>query len=600
MPSGRKHCWAGGENGSLIATDDGGHTWVRQNSNDSSTLTALHFSPDLKGWAVDANGDRLTIEAGTGSSARTKFAPGDSSVLFPEIPGMLFSAALAEDEVHGWAIGKDPGMWMRISAPSQPKASANSSAAIGASQTRLVSTEDGGRSWSPSGASGVISPQSVSFDKTAMHGIVVDRALDVRALPGAPHGLQPAFLAITDDGGSTWRRRKLSDDVPLAVARLAGDGQHGLAIGTGGQIFATNDGGLTWKNAERYRRFPAPWYWVMVAISARFAWLAWSRRPIIVEGASIANLLAADAAVAQPSDDRLRFDELARGLSRFLRNTDTQPPLTMAITGDWGSGKSSLMQLLCADLKRFGHRPIWFNAWHHQKEEHLFASLLGAIYAQAAPPLHTLDGLSFRLRLLWVRSRHHFVLMMLAIAIISGLSLLGASAWHAGGENNLAALLKTFEHPQKLLATTFPGLLAILTTVLSVKKGTKAFKANPAVLLRTAKQKMSIKTADAQNNFRAAFARQFDELTTALPYRLVLVIDDLDRCAPSAVIEVMEAVNYLTSSGKCFVIFGMATERGNGRAWTRIQRYRGRDGATGRRQRYGHRDRDDQAPCLRH
>ena len=63
------------------------------------------------------------------------------------------------------------------------------------------------------------------------------------------------------------------------------------------------------------------------------------------------------------------------------------PPLTIAVTGEWGSGKSSLMNLLRVDLRRYGFRPVWFNAWHHQKEENLLASLLEMVRSQADPSL---------------------------------------------------------------------------------------------------------------------------------------------------------------------------------------------------------------------
>ena len=42
---------------------------------------------------------------------------------------------------------------------------------------------------------------------------------------------------------------------------------------------------------------------------------------------------------------------------------------------------------------------VWFNAWHHQKEESLLAPLLKNILAQAVPPLWTRTGIEFRFRL---------------------------------------------------------------------------------------------------------------------------------------------------------------------------------------------------------
>ena len=52
------------------------------------------------------------------------------------------------------------------------------------------------------------------------------------------------------------------------------------------------------------------------------------------------------------------------------------PGETLGVVGEWGSGKSSLMNLLRADLRDWGFRPVWFNAWHHQKEQHFLASLV--------------------------------------------------------------------------------------------------------------------------------------------------------------------------------------------------------------------------------
>jgi predicted KAP-like P-loop ATPase len=87
----------------------------------------------------------------------------------------------------------------------------------------------------------------------------------------------------------------------------------------------------------------------------------------------VAELLVSDRPLQAGEPDPLEFNAVAFGLSRFLRNENTQPPLTIAITGEWGTGKSSLMNLLQADLKRYGFRPVWFNAWYHQKSASAFA-----------------------------------------------------------------------------------------------------------------------------------------------------------------------------------------------------------------------------------
>ncbi|WP_431257848.1 P-loop NTPase fold protein [Roseateles chitinivorans] len=109
------------------------------------------------------------------------------------------------------------------------------------------------------------------------------------------------------------------------------------------------------------------------------------------------------------------------------------------------------------------------------------------------------------------------------------------------------------------------GWLALLTvagtTLAALRKALTAFGADPAALLAGGLQGMKPKLAAEQNSFRTRFAEQFGEVSQALPERVVVVIDDLDRCRPEAVLEIMEAVNFLTSSGQCFVLFGMATDK---------------------------------------
>jgi archaellum biogenesis ATPase FlaH len=289
---------------------------------------------------------------------------------------------------------------------------------------------------------------------------------------------------------------------------------------------------------------------------------------------SIGEIGASDAAISTPESDRLDFAPLARGISRFLRNESTEPPLTLAIAGDWGTGKSSLMQLLCAELRRNGCKPVWFNAWHHQKEEHLLAALLNAVTKTGLPSWLSPIGWLFRFQLLWIRSRKHFAISFALIALIAAVTAYLLShaqddwaklwSWISVQSNLLDALGGILQGKAPASAKLSPivaQLVTIIATVTALVRGMKAFGADPAVLLSSVAERFRLRDAVAQNSYRITFAEQFAEVTEALPYRSVIVIDDLDRCKPEAVLEVMEAVNFLTSSGKCFIVFGMATSR---------------------------------------
>lgn len=267
--------------------------------------------------------------------------------------------------------------------------------------------------------------------------------------------------------------------------------------------------------------------------------------------------------------DVLQLGKIAAGLSFFMRNNKTKPPLVISINGRWGSGKSSLMNLLQNKLKVGGAYPVWFNAWHHQNEEQLLAALLQSVKQQAVPPMFAFNGLRFRLNLFWKRIQKHWPYIGIAIAVVylvvQAEIFLRASLQPPV---DLWKVLNYLAHIDFSSAVTddsagplgwIAGIVAgyqILSRLLT------AFGSKPEALLSTVAGGAKNKDKEAQTSFRLRFAQEFQDVTTALPadQRMLILIDDLDRCRPEKVREVFEAVNFLVSSGDCFVVLGMARD----------------------------------------
>lgn len=376
-----------------------------------------------------------------------------------------------------------------------------------------------------------------------------------------------------------------------------------LVVGDDGIILSTSDGGKTWthetqgpEGAKPNHRLPAPWYWGLAIglIIACTVVVALPVEPAKAED-SIADWAVTDAPLKPGDTDSLDFMPMALGLSRFIRNPKTQPPVTIAIEGEWGTGKSSVMSLLRGDLEKSRYRPVWFNAWHHQSEEQLLAALLEHIKGQAIPPWWHIDNWIFRARLVYNRFHRKWPLLIVLIFLFSAATTYEFTH-HAATElidapENLIPFKKyipSFSESKTAVPTpaslTSPdakscapgancnqndlghlGLLLSLFAILgAILRAAKTFGINSAKLTDNLRNASSIKDLKPDPAIRSQFAREFGDFCKAWDWgsrRVILFIDDLDRCRPESVVTVLESINFLTTSGNCMIVLGIAQDQ---------------------------------------
>jgi hypothetical protein len=387
------------------------------------------------------------------------------------------------------------------------------------------------------------------------------------------------------DGGKRWERVAFPSQAALTSVLVSSGGDQVTVFGDGDTIRFSADGGHTWK-APQNHLYPAPWCFAAVALSLVFGAAAVRQKiPPEVLGAHIEDLLASDAPITDERQDVLGQAEVARTIAYFLQNDRTEAPLTLAITGEWGTGKSSVLNLVRKRIQRAGMPVIGFNAWHHQQDADPLAALYAAIVKGAVP--RGPARVEYRVRLLATRWRQR-VWMLGVIALLTSFLLglyLRAPHYSRDAFQQIAPLVTCFfsdcpepaetekkevrttagEHAQmeKAHAHTFWGgglatLVLVAPILASLIRSLRSFGVNPGALLKAVSG--SGGRADREVvAFRAQFADEFDDVTAALGRRrLVLLIDDLDRCAPENLLQVLEAMNFLVSSGKCFVVLAMS------------------------------------------
>ncbi|HJR07785.1 MAG TPA: P-loop NTPase fold protein [Pyrinomonadaceae bacterium] len=592
--------WAVGNLGLIMHSEDGGRTWTQQRVTTDSPpppapspqasaspedLAAIIFANAQYGWIAGRNGTLYSTEDG----GQHWYA---RAIKMPSGSTPAESGAVSFRTEKGWYELTDGGDLQLTSSPYINESAQfyqhtveftyDGDLKIDDYKIRVLATASADNWQSIVGGDGIIyldTPQTGWIAASSGTNQNLRAARLIGSWPGVGWVVGDGGTIIhSSDGGRTWKPQTSHVQGRLNDVYFLPDGRHGWAVGYNG-ILATGDGGEHWVRAAvgpheepstgAYSVSLPRWYFLSWPLAGLLLLPALRRRgDVTPPDESVADILVSDRPLEAGDPDPLEFQTIALGLSRFLRNEKTVPPLTIAITGEWGTGKSSLMNLLRADLREYGYRPVWFNAWHHQKEEHLLASLLQNVRLQAIPHIWRPVGLMFRARLLLIRGWRHWlpVLLLLFIAaLLTGYAFARFKAGISATGSTDAFITYFFNFKPGDLSQSAPrlALLASLASViLATWKGVTAFGVNPASLLATVSRGMRLRDLDAQTSFRKKFADEFNDVTRALGQRsMIIFIDDLDRCRPENVLDTLEAVNFLVSSGDCFVVIGMARER---------------------------------------
>ncbi|HLM44213.1 MAG TPA: P-loop NTPase fold protein, partial [Myxococcaceae bacterium] len=577
-----KRGWVIGEKGWLARTVDGGATWESFQAPRAGDLLRLRMLEDGKtGWIQSREGLWRTDDGGRtlypqvvrsrALTASLLLAGGTELWAGTSMGELLRSRDGGGTWATAWLLDAEI-LGLRAESPDAQRLSALTVSGVWRSS-------DGGTTWKQ---------QEGSFGDALERAVYAQESLERTV--GSVHDVQLAGargwaigkedrLLSTQDGGKSWSPVESSTKAALRSLQMTPDGKRLWLFGEENTLLRSHDGGRTWVPVRNQRSLPR-WYFLSWGVVALVGWVGLGRarsslKPEPLE--TVADLLITDSPIEHPRQDVLGLGALAQGLSNFIRNERTQPPLTVAITGEWGTGKSSVLNLLRTDLCERGFRPIWFNAWHNQQEDNLLAALYSNIISQCVPKLPTLEAVEFRLRLLLRRSaRIVFLLGVLLLVLTWAVAFFlrnpeqldFVTGWVSALPDKVLLGSTTPEVPSAPDAPpvddmTWPTLLGSLASLgllaRTVLKSLKSFGVDPARLLASVEGSVRLEDYRERVGFQARFAEDFQDVTEALgPRRMVLLIDDLDRCAPENVVKMLEAINFLVSSGKCFVVMAIS------------------------------------------
>ena len=206
------------------------------------------------------------------------------------------------------------------------------------------------------------------------------------------------------------------------------------------------------------------------------------------------------------------YEKLSSALVGVIKNSD--PCFTIGIYGEWGTGKTTLMKMVKKELKETNKTdlpkilPIWFDAWRYEREEHL------AVIAILETIAHEIEE--------YPEVRRRFVKVKKMLVDFSTIS--------------------------------FNMMSNVLGTGLSVKDMVKIISKNTKLARG---EKKPIIYFDLLNAIRDAMK---EIISKNEEFRMVVFVDDLDRCSPEKALQVLESIKIFFDIPGFIYVLGISHE----------------------------------------
>lgn len=216
------------------------------------------------------------------------------------------------------------------------------------------------------------------------------------------------------------------------------------------------------------------------------------------------------------SDNETKYDLLnnraiAKTVVKLIKESNDQP-ISIGIHGDWGAGKSSILEMIEEEFNENNfvdgekYCCIRFNGWKHQDFEDAKIALMSAIVSELTSKTDSGDKAKKILKNLWKNINY--------MALVKGVGKIALGV--ATGASPISILNSSLEALQE-------------TTFTDDTSSNTEFK-------------------EFENNFKGL-------LKEANINKLVILIDDLDRCLPEVAISTLEAVRlFMFTTETAFVV----------------------------------------------
>lgn len=211
----------------------------------------------------------------------------------------------------------------------------------------------------------------------------------------------------------------------------------------------------------------------------------------------------------------LGFDELADAFRSVIETSPAQ--FAIGVFGGWGSGKTTLMQAIKSRLNPKNCAVVWFSAWRYEKEQHLIVPLLDVVRE-------------------------------------------GLMDWYDANQDVPAQLGQAVKKVAATVGKAIASLLAGFSMKVGVPGGPEvSYQVNKAIAQADKFDEADMAARVPRSFYHASFNALHEAFAEFVgkdeKRRIVVFIDDLDRCLPDGALEVLEAIKlFFDMPGFVFVV----------------------------------------------
>lgn len=230
--------------------------------------------------------------------------------------------------------------------------------------------------------------------------------------------------------------------------------------------------------------------------------------------------------IATLAEDELGRSDFAKGIAKVVGERTGRDSLVIAIYGPWGSGKSSLKNMILDALNEQKAKtlPLEFNPWEWAGQEKVFEGFFGELSSK----LGSVDGSKSAAES--AKTLRVYAAMLSATASITGsgrsllIVLLGVLAFFG--------LVPPIHNPELLITLKVLGVLSLIMATVLASAGKAADKV--AAYLSS--------KAEAIRKSVGEVKRELHVLLGALGQNVLVVVDDIDRLTPNGIRTVFQLV----------------------------------------------------------